>query len=483
MENKCKYEMFKADEEKAKRDSNKDKKHEFRSKFERDRDRILYSKAFRRLSGKTQVFVTGHEDHIRTRLTHTLEVSQIATTIASYFGLDIALTEAISLGHDIGHTPFGHEGERILNFIMNGCEGIKEFNKNMPNEEKGFKHNWQSLRVLTQLEKKNEDYDGLNLTNYTLWGILNHSKLEWEECENKLKVNFYRKNSNDFINKIINNENNKSWTFEGLIVRQADEIAQRHHDSEDGIIANLIDKNELIEKFKECFGSTELYNSKKYKYRQLVNEIKKNTNNEYYLPLLSRLIVDFLAMNLISNTEENFKHLLDKYKTEKDFYANKLKIYNNKEDIFKIVDYNRNFSKQEKDFKKYLKNRILNSFIAQSMDGKSNYIIKRLFKAYLSNPQQLPDKTIISFYNNYNENVFNNYINKKGELPSIPILVGNLRDELKTDHSKNYNNNEYKCSLLRTICDYISGMTDNFALNQYELLYGTKQRELREFNI
>jgi len=485
MENKCKYEMFKADEEKAKRNSNKDKKHEFRSKFERDRDRILYSKAFRRLSGKTQVFVTGHEDHIRTRLTHTLEVSQIATTIASHFGLDVALTEAISLGHDIGHTPFGHEGERILNFIMNGCEEIKEFNNNIPVEEKGFKHNWQSLRVLTQLEKKSELYNGLNLTNYTLWGILNHSKLEWDECENKLKVNFYRKNSNYFINKIINNENNKSWTFEGLIVRQADEIAQRHHDSEDGIIANLIDKNDLINKFTECFSETKGYKEDE-KYKKLIEELKKNIDKEeYYLPILSRLIVDFLAMNLINNTEENFKHLLDKYniKTEKDFYDNKLKIYNNKEDIFKIVDFNKNFSEREKGFKKYLKNRILNSFKAQSMDGKANYIIKKLFKAFISNPQQLPDKTIISFYRSYNKNIFNSYINKKGELPSTPILVGNLRDELKTDHSKNYNNNEYKCSLLRTICDYISGMTDNYALNQYELLYGTKQRELREFNL
>lgn len=508
MENKCKYEIFKADEEKAKRDSNKDKKHEFRSKFERDRDRILYSKAFRRLSGKTQVFVTGHEDHIRTRLTHTLEVSQIATTIASYFGLDIALTEAISLGHDIGHTPFGHEGERILNFIMNGCEGIKEFNKNMPNEEKGFKHNWQSLRVLTQLEKKNEDYNGLNLTNYTLWGILNHSKLECkkcdcfytdknnenicslnnkpiDKCDNKLKIDFYRNNNGNFLKEIMNDKNNESWTFEGLIVRQADEIAQRHHDSEDGIIANLIDKKGLIDKFIEYFSKTKVYKEGE-KYKKLIEELNENIDKEeYYLPILSRLIVDFLAMNLIGNTEENFKHLLDKYniKTEKDFYDNKLKIYNNKEDIFKIVDFNKNFSEREKDFKKYLKNRILNSFKAQSMDGKSNYIIKRLFKAYLSNPQQLPDKTIISFYNNYNENIFNNYINKKGELPSTPILVGNLRDELKTDHSKNYNNNEYKCSLLRTICDYISGMTDNFALNQYELLYGTKQRELREFNL
>jgi len=485
MGSKDKFEIFRAIDGIAKRNDEKEPEHEFRSKFERDRDRILYSKAFRRLSGKTQIFVTGHEDHIRTRLTHTLEVSQIATTIASYFGLDIALTEAISLGHDIGHTPFGHEGERILNFIMNGCEEIKEFNNNIPVEEKGFKHNWQSLRVLTQLEKKSELYNGLNLTNYTLWGILNHSKLEWEECENKLKVNFYRKNSNDFINKIINNENNKSWTFEGLIVRQADEIAQRHHDSEDGIIANLIDKKELINKFIEYFSKTKIYKEGE-KYKKLIEELNENIDKEeYYLPILSRLIVDFLAMNLISNTKENFKHLLDKYniKTEKDFYDNKLKIYNNKEDIFKIVDFNKNFSEREKDFKKYLKNRILNSFKAQSMDGKSNYIIKRLFKAYLSNPQQLPDKTIISFYNNYNENIFNNYINKKGELPSTPILVGNLRDELKTDHSKNYNNNEYKCSLLRTICDYISGMTDNFALNQYELLYGTKQRELREFNL
>ena len=147
MGSKDKFEIFRAIDGIAKRNDEKEPEHEFRSKFERDRDRILYSKAFRRLSGKTQVFVTGHEDHIRTRLTHTLEVSQIATTIASYFGLDIALTEAISLGHDIGHTPFGHEGERILNFIMNGCEEIKEFNNNIPIEEKGFKHNWQSLRV------------------------------------------------------------------------------------------------------------------------------------------------------------------------------------------------------------------------------------------------------------------------------------------------------------------------------------------------
>jgi len=485
MGSKENFKIFRAIDGKAKRNDEKEPEHEFRSKFERDRDRILYSKAFRRLSGKTQVFVTGHEDHIRTRLTHTLEVSQIAKTVVSYFGLDIALTEAISLGHDIGHTPFGHKGERILNSIMNGSEEIKEFNNNISDEEKGFKHNWQSLRVLTKLEKKSEDYNGLNLTNYTLWGILNHSKLGWEEYENKLKVNFYRKSSNDFINKIINNENNKSWTFEGLIVRQADEIAQRHHDIEDGIIANLIDKIELIEKFKECFSETKLYKEGR-KYKNMVEKLEKNIKTEYHLPILSRLIVDFLAMNLINNTKENFKMLIDEYniKSNKDFYENKLKIFNGK-NIFDIVAYNKNFSEQEDIFEKYLKNRILNSFKAQSMDGKANYIIKRLFKAYLSNPQQLPDKTIISFYRNYNENYLDKAINrdKKMGLYFSPTLVGDLREKLKGDHFTNCNDNRYKCTLLRTICDYVSGMTDNYALNQYELLYGTKQRELREFNL
>jgi len=507
MESKEKFKIFRAIDGKAKRNDEKEPEHEFRSKFGRDRDRILYSKAFRRLSRKTQIFVTSYEDHIRTRLTHTLEVCQIATTIASYFGLDIALTEAISLGHDIGHTPFGHEGERILNFIMNGCEKIKRINNDILDNEKGYKHNWQSLRVLTRLEKKSEDYDGLNLTNYTLWGIVNHSKLECEECErfyfdknnnkkicsvdnnnsidkckNNLKIDFYKKNCNDFLKKIINNENNESWTFEGLIVSQADEIAQRHHDIEDGIIANLINKNELIEKFEKCFESTKLYNSKKYKYRQLVKEIRDKTNNEYYLPLLSRLIVDFLAMNLINNIEENFEKLMGEYniKSNKDFYDNKLEIYNKEKDILRIVDYNENFGKQEKKFKEYLKNRILSSFKAQSMDGKANYIIKKLFKAFISNPQQLPDKTIISFYRNYDGNYLDKNINrdKKMGLYFSPALIGDLREKLKVDHFKNCNDNRYKCALLRTICDYVSGMTDNYALNQYELLYGTKQREL-----
>ncbi len=140
-------------------------KHPFRTEFQRDRDRIIHSKAFRRLEYKTQVFLTQHGDHLRTRLTHTLEVSQLSETIALQLGLNCDLVEAIALGHDVGHTPFGHAGERKLNELLKK-EG-----------EKTFKHNIQSVKILKFLEKKYNDYDGLNLTIPVLEGILKHTKI------------------------------------------------------------------------------------------------------------------------------------------------------------------------------------------------------------------------------------------------------------------------------------------------------------------
>ena len=170
------------------------KPHEFRNNFQRDRDRILYSKEFRRLSGKTQIFVTGFDDHMRTRLTHTLEVAQIAETIALRLKLNSMLAIAIAYGHDIGHTPFGHIGERTLNYILNGCYNNKDNNDNnkygqVKDDEKGFKHNLQGVRVATFLEElpvMEEDVSshGLNLTRYTLWGIKAHTEAKYEKpCE------------------------------------------------------------------------------------------------------------------------------------------------------------------------------------------------------------------------------------------------------------------------------------------------------------
>jgi len=187
-----------------------------RTDFQRDRDRIIYSNAFRRLKHKTQVFIAPLGDHYVTRLTHTLEVSQIARTISRALNLNEDLTEAIALGHDLGHTPFGHVGEQILNELFPG----------------GFKHNEQSLRVVDLLEK---DGQGLNLTWEVRDGILNHSKSGIE---------------------ILGEGWAEVSTIEGQVVKMADTVAYVNHDIADAIRAGVIAENELPASAVKRLGST-----------------------------------------------------------------------------------------------------------------------------------------------------------------------------------------------------------------------------------
>lgn len=187
----------------------KENKCSIRTEFQRDRDRILHSKAFRRLKHKTQVFIAPEGDHYRTRLTHTLEVAQISRTLARALKLNEDLAEAISLGHDLGHTPFGHTGEKVLNEIHTG----------------GFKHNVQSLRVVDFLEQR-RGKNGLNLTYEVRDGILNHT-------------------GNDI-----------SKTLEGQIVGIADRIAYINHDIDDSIRANIITIENLPKDCIEKLGSS-----------------------------------------------------------------------------------------------------------------------------------------------------------------------------------------------------------------------------------
>ena len=177
---------------------------DLRPEYQRDRDRILHCKAFRRLKGKTQVFLAPEGDHYRTRLTHTLEVSQNARTIAKALRLNEDLTEAIALGHDLGHTPFGHAGERALRRV---CEG-------------GFEHNEQSIRVVERLEKKGE---GLNLTKEVRDGILNHQT------------------------------KGKPSTMEGKIVRLSDKIAYINHDIDDAIRGQIIREEDIPTLYTNIF--------------------------------------------------------------------------------------------------------------------------------------------------------------------------------------------------------------------------------------
>lgn len=198
-----------------------------RTEFQRDRDRIIHCKSFRRLKHKTQVFLSPEGDHYRTRLTHTLEVAQIARTIARALDLNEDLTEAVALGHDLGHTPFGHAGERALNDLFPG----------------GFRHFEQSVRVVDLLEKEGR---GLNLTYEVRNGILCHTR------------------------------GKEADTLEGRVVRIADRIAYINHDIDDAIRAGAISESDLPREYVECFGATtrERINS------MVVNVVENSQNGE-----------------------------------------------------------------------------------------------------------------------------------------------------------------------------------------------------------
>lgn len=198
----------------------------WRTEFQRDRDRIIHSKAFRRLKHKTQVFLSPEGDHYRTRLTHTLEVAQIARTVARALRLNEDLTEAIALGHDLGHTPFGHAGEKVLNAL----------------NPQGFKHNRQSLRVVDYLEN---DGNGLNLTYEVRDGILNHKS-----------------------------DGNPS-TLEGKVVSLADRIAYLNHDIEDAVTARILDERDIPKDITECLGVT-----KSQRITALISDIIVNSRDK-----------------------------------------------------------------------------------------------------------------------------------------------------------------------------------------------------------
>ncbi len=229
-----------------------------RTDFQRDRDRIIHSKAFRRLKHKTQVFLSPESDHFRTRLTHTLEVSQIARTVARALRLNEDLTEAIALGHDLGHTPFGHAGERALKDISGS-----------------FTHYEQSVRVCELLER---DGKGLNLTFEVIDGILNHTKDKWPE------------------------------TPEGKIVRISDHIAYMNHDIEDAIRAGVIKSEDVPADVRACLGET-----KSRRITALVTSLVNNSSGsdirfdpetEVYYDKLHDFLYESVYYNPIAKAEE-----------------------------------------------------------------------------------------------------------------------------------------------------------------------------------
>ena len=348
----------------------------YRTPFQRDRDRIIHSASFRRLKHKTQVFVNTEGDHYRTRITHSIEVAQIARSISKYLNLNEDLAETLSLAHDLGHTPFGHAGEDSLNECMD--------------EYGGFDHNLQTLRIVMFLENKYLKFKGLNLSIETIDGLLKHNGPV---------------NNLDLVNNLIGVKNFRNMinfntypSLEAQISSISDDIAYNNHDIQDGIKANLFKLEELfeIDFFRDIY--------KKYK-----NKINKQ-NYKIAIYQIIRDSIDSMIKDLINNTKVNLS-------------KNKIKTF---KDIDKTSSLMVEFSDKIKDsvneIRYFLKTKMYNNKKVLDKNNKGKLIIKNLFHKIKQNPKKFISKEQLSI-------------------------------------------NKY-----RAISDFISGMTDRYAINLYNNL-------------
>ena len=350
-------------------------KNKYRSPFQRDRDRIIHSASFRRLKHKTQVFVNTEGDHYRTRITHSIEVAQIARSIAKYLNVNDDLAETLSLAHDLGHTPFGHAGEIALNECMS--------------KYGGFDHNLQTLRIVMFLEHKYLKFKGLNLSIETLDGLIKHNGPYHEISK---------------LNKIIGKKNfkgklnfNKNTSIEAQISAISDDIAYNNHDIQDGIKANLFKLEDLIEIefFKEIYKS--------YK-----SNIKKREKNIIIYQII-RDSINLMVENVINNTLLNIRD--NKIKKYSD-------IINNKK---QIVSFSNKFKSIEQEIKLFLRLKMYNNRSVLNKNNNGKKIITKLFSEISNKP-------------------------------------------------KKYINNYQKKDQFRSISDYISGMTDRYAIQLHKSL-------------
>ncbi|AFC73761.1 deoxyguanosinetriphosphate triphosphohydrolase [Rickettsia montanensis] len=355
----------------------------YRNEFERDRDRIIHTNAFRRLQYKTQVFINHEGDHYRNRLTHSLEVSNVARSVANTLNLSNNLAETIALAHDLGHTPFGHAGERALN------ECMREYN--------GFSHNAQSLKILTLLEKRYAAYNGVNLTWEVLEGIVKHNGPILGEI-------------NEYIaeyNKQNDLELSTYASAEAQIAALADDISYISHDLEDSIGAKIIDFNSLAE----------------LKYiDQYVFELKskfKNISSSCLIYEVVRKLIHELITDLLWQTKENLNK-------EKITNIDEIRNLN-----YQIVDFTEKTNENIKETKKFLHERVYKSDKITAISLKCTKIVQGLFKVYMDDINLLP-------------------VNWK-------MLI---------DSNKTY-------SKARVVADYIAGMTDRFAIQEYNQLCST----------
>lgn len=341
-----------------------EKEHPIKSCFQRDRDRILYSTAFRRLQYKTQVFVNHEGDHFRTRLTHTLETCQISRTLARALALNEDLAEAIALGHDLGHGPFGHAGEWALKEVMR--------------DHGSFEHNVQCLRIVELLEESYPEFRGLNLSFETLEGLKKHPE------------RFYQDRTSRFR------------TLEADLVDLADEIAYCSHDLDDGLRAGLI--------LEEQLSGVQLWNEARARMDAGSRDLAPGT----YRSGVLRAMLNLMVMDLIENSRARIEQagldsLRDLQKTSR-----------------KLLVFSAGMARSQLELKKFLMQNLYQHYRVVRMTDKGQRFLKALFNAYLQKPKLLPPETA-----------------RRGQ----------------------------EEGLHRAICDYIAGMTDRFAVQEYKRLF------------
>jgi dGTPase len=345
-----------------------------RTAFERDRDRIIHATAFRRLEYKTQVFVFYEGDHYRTRLTHTLEVAQIGRSLARDLGGNQDLAEAICLAHDLGHPPFGHAGEHILNELMA--------------DHGGFNHNTQSYRIVTELEQRYSGFNGLNLTYETREGMIKH------------ETAYDKSDASDF-------EPDKRASLEAQIANLADEIAYNAHDLDDGLRAGLFTPPDLahLPIWEELIAATSWQNGR---------PLSDICRHEIIRELIGRSI-----SSVLSHTAANLDaHNLDSPE----------KIQSHTENI---VGYTPGFGEKVQQLKQFLYQRMYRHYRLMRMQFKAERFISEIFNVYMNDSRMLPATV-------------------QANLDSTPLP--------------------------RAITDYIAGMTDRYALDEWKKLFDPYSR-------
>ena len=432
---------------------------DFCGEYQRDYNQIVQSKAFRRMVDKAQIFSAEKGDHYRMRLTHTITVNQIAKSISNALKLNSFLTEAIALGHDIGHTPFGHQGERTLNAILT-CEENSVLVMKDQIKYGGFKHNYHSLRVATRLEESDIGYDGLNLSFQTLDGIWKHTKTNLPE--DYLKDFVASRELREFLMK----DKSIPCTLEGQVVRIADEIAQRSHDLDDAFAAESLSISELkdylsLSKMNALNGQIDgikaTLNEAKAANRLYANEV------ELLYGRISLAVIDFFIEDTLRQSNMN----IEKFRSE-----NGASIFSDEGYVFfkTLIDFSNQGKKLCEYLEKIISKKVINSSEVSLFDNNGAAMIESLFRSYYNNPRLLHEGTLHRIMQDFRENNFVIIDVEEGD-PSIVesewrkiINAKADKDEYDSSHNEYHEKNNI---LVRNITDYIAGMTDSYAKNEY----------------